>query len=194
MMRSRFPILRLVLLSIAVASAPLRAQQTAPPAAQPAAAAPAADSADVASPEAIVTALYDVISGPASQERNWDRFRSLFLPGARLVFTQTTRAGATRLHALTVEDYVRLAAPGFGQGGGFWESDIGRRIDRFGNVAQVFTTYESRNTAADGPVFARGINSVQLVRHEGRWWVVNLAWDEERPNNPIPPEYLAPRP
>lgn len=181
---------RLAVLAIAVACAPLGAQQTTPPPA--AAATPAADSADVASPEAIVTAIYDVISGPASQARDWDRFRSLFLPGARLLFSQTTRSGQERLHTATVEEFIQIAGPNYQQGAGFWERDVSHRIDRFGNVAHVFTTYESRFSGPDGPVEARGINSVQLVRHQGRWWVANIAWDTERPGNPIPAEYLDP--
>ncbi len=181
---------RLALFAIA-ACAPLAAQQTTAPAAQPAAVTPAANPADVASPEAITTALYDVISGPASQARDWDRFRSLFLPGARLLYSQTTPAGEMQLHAMTVEDFVRIVTPIYASGGGFFERDIGHRIERFGNVAHVFTAYETRRSGPDGPVAARGINSVQLVRHEGRWWVVNVAWDTERPGNPIPPEFLS---
>jgi hypothetical protein len=173
---------RLAVLATTLAAAPLPAQQTA---------APAADPADVASIEAIVTALYDVISGPAERPRDWDRFRSLFLPGARLLYSQTNRAGEEQLHPMTVEDFIRIVTPVYARGGGFWERDVAHRIDRFGNVAHVFTSYETR-PAADGPVVARGINSVQLVRHQGRWWVANIAWDTERPGNPIPPEYLGP--
>lgn len=179
------------LLTAVLACAPVAAQQTAPPQAAPApAASPAADPADVATPEALLTALYDVISGPAAQPRDWDRFRSLFYPGARLLYAQTTPAGEEFLHPMTVDDFVRIVTPIYATGGGFWERDVGHRIDRFGNVAHVFTAYETRRSAPDGPVVARGINSVQLVRHEGRWWVVNLAWDTERPGNPIPPEML----
>lgn len=175
------------LAALAVAAAPLAAQQTDTVRAP---VAPAAAPADVESTEAILTALYDVISGPGDQERNWDRFRSLFLPNARLIFTQTTSSGEERLHQMTVEDFIRIVTPVYRRPEGFWERDIGHRIDRFGNVAHVFTAYETRRDAADGPVVARGINSVQLVRHEGRWWVANLVWDSERPGNPIPPEYL----
>lgn len=182
-MRTRLHMLRSTVLVVAIASTPLAAQQSATPAARP---------ADVATPEAITTALYDVISGPAEQPRDWDRFRSLFLPGARLLYSQTNPAGDEQLHPMTVEDFIRIVTPIYARGGGFWERDVAHTIDRFGNVAHVFTSYETR-PAADGPVVARGINSVQLVRHQGRWWVANIAWDTERPGNPIPPEYAAPR-
>jgi hypothetical protein len=178
---------RLALLAAAMACAPVAAQQT--PA--PAAASPAAQPADVDTPEAIVTALYDVISGPASEPRDWNRFRSLFRPEARLVYAQTLQSGEERLHSMSVEDFIRIVTPVYAAGGGFWERDSGHRMDRFGNVVHVFTAYETRRAAPDGPVAARGINSVQLVRHEGRWWVVNVLWDTERPGNPIPAELLS---
>ena len=189
---------RLAVLTIAVACAPARAQQTptpaAPPAAPPAvAAAPAANPSDVATPEAVVTALYDVISGPASQQRDWDRFRSLFIADARLAFVQPLRSGEERLYAMNVEEFIRNAGPGYQTGAGFWEREIGSRIDRFGAIAHVFTAYETRRTGADGPVAARGINSVQMLRHQGRWWITHLVFDSETAANAIPQEYLRPR-
>lgn len=185
---------RFAVLAIAAACAPVGAQQTAAPAADPAlAAVPPANPADVATPEALTTALYDVISGPAAQPRDWDRLRSLFYPGARLLYAQTTPAGEELLHPMTVEDFIRIVTPIYASGGGFWERDIGHRVERFGNVAHVFTAYETRRSGPDGPVVARGINSCQMVRHEGRWWIANIAWDTERPGNPIPPEFLGSR-
>jgi hypothetical protein len=182
---------RLAVLAIAVAIAPLGAQQTTPPAAaQPAPAPPAANPADVASPEALITALYEVISGPASQDRDWNRFRSLYRPDARLSLIQKGPAGQERLHSLQVEDFIRAVGPNYQTGAGFWERELGHRIDRFGSIAHAFTAYETRLTAPDGPVAARGINSLQMIHYEGRWWVTNLVFDQETPTSPIPPEYL----
>jgi hypothetical protein len=181
---------RLALLAIAVACAPLAAQQTAAP--TPAQPAGTVRPPDVASPEALVAALYDVISGPAAQPRDWDRFRSLFLPNARLTFLLANPSGEKRLFNLTVDEFIRLAGPGYQSGAGFWEREIGRRIDRFGTIAHVFTTYETRLTSPNpnSPVAERGINSVQTIQHEGRWWIANLVFDAETPATPIPPEYV----
>lgn len=177
---------QLAVLALAMVCAPAGAQQTTPAAADSIVARPS----DVQSPEAMMDALYDVITGPSSQERDWNRFRSLFLPGARLVYLQVEPDGSAQAIPLPVEEFIRLAGPGYRQGAGFWETGIGRRIDRFGNVAHVFSTYEARLTGPDGPVEMRGINSVQLVRQRGRWWVASMTWDSERPDNPIPAEYL----
>ena len=148
-----------------------------------------AKSADVASVDGIVGALYDVISGPAGQRRDWNRFRSLFAPGARLIPTGVRPDGSRAMRVMTPEDYAATSGPGL-ERGGFFEREIARRTERFGNVLHVFSTYESRRTPADTAPFARGINSIQLVNDGARWWVMTVLWDSERKDNPIPPTYL----
>jgi hypothetical protein len=151
----------------------------------------AALSADVASIESIIAALYEVISGPAGQDRDWARFRSLFTAGARLIVAAPSQDGRVPSRNMTVEEYVSSADP-FLKRDGFWEREIAHRVERYGNVAHVFSTYESRVKSADSPPFSRGINSIQLVTNGERWWVVTIFWDFERPGNPIPREYLPP--
>lgn len=152
-------------------------------------AAQTADPADVASVDAIIAALYDVISGPAGQARDWDRFRSLFIPdGARLVPTGRGPQGAR--HAVwTPDEYVSSAGASL-ESSGFFEREIGRTTEEFGNVVHVFSTYDSKRTLADPEPFARGINSIQLFRDGTRYWIVSIFWDSERPDNPIPGRYL----
>lgn len=144
---------------------------------------------DVASIESIIAALYDVISGPAGQDRDWNRFRSLFTSSARLIVGAPAADGRVPSRDMTVEEYVG-SADSFLKRDGFWEREITRRVERYGNIAHVFSTYESRVNSADSPPFSRGINSIQLVTNGQRWWVVTIFWDYERPGNPIPPEYL----
>jgi hypothetical protein len=153
--------------------------------------APPARPADVASIEATIAALYDVISGAPNQNRDWGRFRSLFTSGARLIVGAPSPDGRVPSRNMTVEEYVVAADP-FLKRDGFWEREIARRVERYGNVAHVFSTYESRVKSPDAPPFSRGINSIQLVTNGERWWVVTILWDFDRPGNPIPPEYLPP--
>jgi hypothetical protein len=149
---------------------------------------PAAAPEDVASIDAIMTAVYDVISGPAGEERDWDRFQSLFIDGARLIPRSASNPnGAT---VLSPEDYVARASGNFMENG-FFESEIGRKTDRFGDIAQVFSAYQSKRAESDPEPFARGINSFQLLHHDGRWWIVTIYWQAETPETPIPAEYLA---
>jgi hypothetical protein len=154
------------------------AQDAKPPAARP---------DDVKSMDAVIAAAYDSISGPAGQKRDWDRFRSLFVPGARLIPAVAANGGATA-RVLSVDDYVQRSAAGLERG--FFEREIARKADAFGNIAQVFSTYESRHAASDPTPFARGINSFQLLKDGDRWWIVTIYWDSERPGNPIPEQYL----
>ncbi len=168
------------------------AQPAKPPSQQPApdpfVGAPAAKPDDVKSVDSLLAALYDVISGPPG-ERDWNRFRSLFMPNARLTSAGKTPEGAVRVHPNSVEDYVRLGG-GYFLKNGFFEKPIVNHIQIFGDVAQVFTSYESRHAPGEAP-FARGINSVQMVNDGTRWWIVNILWDEERADNPLPKEFAA---
>jgi len=143
--------------------------------------------ADTASPEAIVAALYDAISGPAGQARDWDRFRGLFAPGARLVPAAPRKDGSAPV-AVSPDDYIKRSNEALLRG--FFEREVSRKVDGFGTILHVFSTYESKRAAADEKPFARGINSIQLMQHGGRWWIVTVMWDQERPDNPIPAKYL----
>jgi hypothetical protein len=167
------------------------AQQSAAPRQTPPdpfAGAPPAKPDDVKSVDNILIAVYDVISGPPG-ERDWNRFRSLFMPDAHLTSAEKSPDGAVHVRPNSVEDYVRLGG-GYFLKNGFFEKPIVSRIQSFGNVAQVFSSYESRHALSEAP-FARGINSFQLAYDGKRWWVVNILWDEERPDNPLPKEFAA---
>ena len=145
---------------------------------------------DVNSIEAILAATYDVISGPAGKKRDWDRFRSLFYPGARLIPTgKRPNEQEVTARVLTPDMYVERSAP-FLEKEGFFERGVSNKIDHYGNIAHVFSTYESRRKSDDAQPFQRGINSFQLVNDGKRWWVMTILWQGETPENPIPSEYL----
>jgi len=163
--------------------------QASPTPAQTAPATPAANPADVATMDSIISSLYDVISGPAGT-RNWDRLRSLFIPGARLIPTGPRPTGEVGSRVLTVEDYVQRAGPRL-EREGFFEREVARRAEVFGNIAHVFSTYESRHAKDDAKPFQRGINSIQLMNDGKRWWVVTVFWQGEDEKNPLPQKYLS---
>lgn len=151
------------------------------------AAVPAPRPADVASVEAIVAAVYASIDGPAGK-RDWNRFRSLFLPEARLTYSSVDPEGHAILNRLSVGDFIAGTDEAFTKEA-FYEKPIVNRIDRFGNVAQVFTSYASRRSPTGAP-FQRGINSMQFVFDGKRWWTLSILWDIERPGNPMPASML----
>jgi hypothetical protein len=150
---------------------------------------PAADPADVHSVDAIVAAVYDVISGPAGEARDWDRWRTLFIPEARLISLGVTQGGESRYRVMTPEDYVAMAGASLEQNG-FFETEIGRTQEEFGPVVHLFSAYQSKRSQEDPEPFARGINSFQLLNDGSRWWVVTIYWTPERPDLPIPERYI----
>jgi hypothetical protein len=151
------------------------------------------NSADVASIDSIINASYDVISGPAGQPRDWERERSLFFPGARLIPT-ATRPGDNESklapQILDVEGYIERVEPLFCEQG-FYETELARRTEQFGQIAQVWSTYESRRHPDEPEPFMRGINSFQLFHDGTRWWIVNIYWQHESAAHPLPKKYEA---
>ena len=144
---------------------------------------------DLTTVDGIIRALYDSISGPAERKRDLARFRSLFIEGARLIPVRPQPDGGAHAEVLDVDDFFRIASENF-KVAGFFEREIARRTETFGCVTHVFSTYESRHTEDEREPFARGINSIQLLRDGARYRVVTIFWDFERPDNPVPQEYL----
>jgi len=144
---------------------------------------------DVSSIDGIVAALYDVISGPAGEKRNWDRMRTLFIPEARLMSTSKRPDGTMSKRVRSVEEYISVSGPLL-EKDGFFEREIGRSMDQYGGIVQVFSSYDSKRKLSDETPFTRGINSIQLWNDGSRWWIVSILWQPESPDNLIPPKYI----
>ena len=153
---------------------------------------PEASLSDVVSIDAIVTAAYEVISGPAGKKRDWNRERSLFLSGARLIPT-AVEAGRNDVdlapQMLDVEGYIARVEPLI-EKKGFYEKEIARRVEQFGQIAHVWSTYESRHDPSDPKPFMRGINSMQLFNDGKRWWIVSIYWQHESAQHSLAEKYL----
>ena len=146
-------------------------------------------SSKVESLDSIIESLYSVISGDAGVKRDWDLFRYLFAEEAKLIPIQKNKKGETICRYLAPEDYIERSGP-YLEEKGFIEKEIYRMTESFGGLTHVWTTYEAFQTSKDIEPFMRGINSVQLYNDGDRWWIVNLSWYAETPDNPLPPKYL----
>ncbi|MBK7392296.1 MAG: nuclear transport factor 2 family protein [Chloracidobacterium sp.] len=146
----------------------------------------AADPKDVSTIEGIVKAFYETISGPKGTPRQWGRDRTLYMPDVRFV-GMTEKSGKIRVGIMSHNQYVNATNDNF-VANGFTEREINRVVRRFGNIAHVFSTYEFSND--DRSETGRGVNSVELFWDGTRWWISAASWDDERPNNPIPKEFL----
>ena len=144
---------------------------------------PAPKPSDVSSPDAIIKAAYDVISGPAGK-RDWNRFRSLFLPQAR--FTEVSKEADGKVTVLTwsVDEFVKDATNIFAAEP-FYENGIVNHREGYGNMLSVLSSYESHHAVGDKP-FQRGVDSFQLLNDGKRWWILSIFWDSERADNPLP--------
>jgi hypothetical protein len=170
-------------------AAPATPTAIAAPAAPAAAGLPAARPADVASIDAIIAALYDVISGPAGAARDWDRMRSLFAPEGRMGAVGMRPDGSYVFRAMTPEDYIARNTKAFATMG-FFETEKARTTETFGQIAHVFSTYEARHAKEDAKPFMRGVNSIQLIHDGKRWYVLSLIWRAEDAKLQLPERYL----
>lgn len=144
---------------------------------------------DVASVDQIIGTLYAVISGEKGEVRNWDRFRNLFVPEARLIPSSKNPEGVTGYRILTPTDYVASAGQRL-EKLGFHEVEINRQVEQYGSMVHVWSTYESYHSKTETQPFARGINSIQLMNDGTRWWIIQIYWLGETPENPLPATYL----
>ncbi|MDX1578121.1 MAG: hypothetical protein R3266_06540, partial [Gemmatimonadota bacterium] len=141
---------------------------------------------EVGTLDGIIRAYYDVVSGPAGEAPDRERDRFLHHPEALVAITGVDRDGRPVLRRMTLDGYHD--AFGGARAEPFWEYEIHREVQRFGNLAHVWSTYASSREPGGEP-FARGINSIQLYHDGDRWWILGWVFDSERAGNPIPPEY-----
>ena len=142
---------------------------------------------DVHSPDAIISTLYEVISGDPGQPRDWARFRNLFKPESRLIPSRKNDAGELTIRSITPEEYIELFTTRIA--GGFHEKELHRVTEQYGTVLHLFSTYETREKK-DGPVTNRGINSIQLFHEGKRYYIISIFWCAENLGYPVPAKYL----
>jgi hypothetical protein len=142
---------------------------------------------DVDSIDHIIAAVYDVISGPAGP-RDWNRFRSLYHPGARMIPSRRDDKGAITARVSSPDEYATRSQDFFSKEG-FFENSVSNRVETWDHIAHVWSTYESRHAKGEKP-FARGINSFQLFNDGSRWWILTVYWEGEDPTHPLPEKYL----
>lgn len=144
---------------------------------------------NVQSLDQTIATLYDVISGEKGEARNWDLMKFLFHEDAKLIPSGKNKEGVFKARYMTVQDYIDSSGKWLIENG-FFEKEIHRETDTFGNITQVFSTYEAYKSEDDAEPFMRGINSIQLLNDGQRWWIINIYWTQESRENPIPETYL----
>lgn len=144
-------------------------------------------SSDIETLDGIMAAYYEVVSGPAGEAADRARDHSIHFPGALVGITGADGQGASVIQLMTLDEYhdrtggVRSAP--------FYEWEINRVTETFGNVTHVWSTYITSDEAGGHPQ-SRGINSIQLYNDGERWWVTSWIFDSERDGSLIPSKYL----
>ena len=146
----------------------------------------------VTSIDSTIEALYEVISGPKGEQRDWDFFRFLFHPEAKLVVAGKREDGDYDSRYISIEAYIDSASKWMFENG-FYENELHKVTERFGPIAHVFSSYESFRTEEDETPFMRGINSIQMMHTGKRWMIMNIYFTQESEENPIPEKYLSPK-
>lgn len=147
------------------------------------------DSSSVLTLHKTIKTLYKVISAEKQEDRNWKQFKYLFKPGAKLIPSGEDSEGVHQARYMSPNEYIEGSSKWL-KTNGFIEKEISRKVNSFGNIAQVFSTYECYYSKTDKTPFMRGINSIQLLNDGTRWWIVNLFWSQETEDSPIPKAYL----
>ncbi|MDH5198742.1 MAG: hypothetical protein OEY20_15980, partial [Gemmatimonadota bacterium] len=137
--------------------------------------------------DGLLRAYYEVVSGPAGATPDRTRDEYLHHPDALIGVPVSDGAGGTRLETMSLAGF-------YDRSGGvraepFYESEIHRVVERFGMIAHVWSTYAASDRPGGTPR-SRGINSIQLYHDGTRWWVMGWIYDRERPDAPLPREYL----
>lgn len=147
------------------------------------------DSSKVLTLDKTIKTLYKVISAEKGEDRNWKQFKFLFYPDAKLIPSGLNQDYVYKAKYITPNEYIKNSEKWLKMNG-FIEKEIHRKVNTFGNIAHVFSTYESYHSKDDEKPFMRGINSIQLINDEDRWWIVNIFWAQETEEQPIPKAYL----
>ncbi len=134
---------------------------------------------------AAIDEMYAMISGPKGP-RDWSRQANSFHPLARQIRTWPDEEGRPQCKVMGLEGYAVDTTPFFAEND-FYEIEIARRIDLFGNIAHVWSAYEARTAPGDAKPERRGINSIQLFRDPDQGWrIIAMIWDNERDGLDLP--------
>ncbi|WP_144409262.1 hypothetical protein [Pseudoxanthomonas suwonensis] len=139
---------------------------------------------DWESPEAIVHALYEVISADAGAGRDWDRYRALFLEGARMSVAVDSAIGSG-IMGMDPEELIAHTESAY-TATGFHEIPLVTRVEQHGGLASVMSSFEIRLRRNDDKPLMRGLNHFQLLNDGERWWIVSNVGVIETPASPLP--------
>ena len=152
----------------------------------------AQETPDYTTVDGVMTELYASVTRAPGDPFPWDRLRAVMLPGGIMLPQRAQTGGQGRI--MDVEEFIEWIdgswepVIGTANDRGFFERQTNLIVEEFGDVAHALTTYE-KGPYEPRQIIGRGVNSVQLVKRDGRWFVLSITWDEENTSGPLPPKY-----
>ena len=143
---------------------------------------------EVGTLDGIIKAYYDVVTVKKGEKISYERDSLLHVPNAAVGMAQKGKDGKVNLKLISLKQFHKASDASL-EKDGFYEKEISRRVENFGAIYQVWSTYETKNVE-DGPVIERGINSIQLYFDGSRFWILSWVFDHESKEQPIPKKYL----
>ena len=132
--------------------------------------------------DSIIAAMYDSVCFEPGQPLDWSRQLEIYAPGARMVRVNDDGVFEFDMESYRVNFEAMIAS---GEMPSFWEGELWRETRQFDDVAHVLSAYETRRTRK-GEILNRGVNSIQLFRRDGRWWISAMIWRREGKSVRIP--------
>jgi hypothetical protein len=143
---------------------------------------------NVSTLDGIIKAYYGVVTVKKGEKVLYERDSLIHWPDALIGFAGRGKTGKPTMQYISLKEFHRQSDASL-EKDGFYESEISRKVENFGSIYHVWSTYEARH-AADGPVTSRGINSIQLFFDGTRFWIMGWIFDEERKDSPLPAKDL----
>jgi len=143
---------------------------------------------EVGTLDGIIKAYYDVVTVKKGEKVSYTRDSLLHVPDALVGMAQKNKDGKTGLKLITLKQFHQNS-DAYLEKDGFYEKEISRKVENFGAIYHVWSTYETRNVVG-GPIIERGINSIQLYFDGARFWILSWVFDNESKEQPIPKKYL----
>ncbi|MZD08020.1 hypothetical protein GTW43_23480 [Streptomyces sp. SID5785] len=126
----------------------------------------------------LVAEMYATVSGPAGP-RDWARDREVLHPDCRLMRIRRDESGRSRLEELTFDAFVEAVTPVL-DAADLYEVEVASEVRLFGDIGQVWSSYDGKHALDDTEPAFRGVNSIQVNRDpDGRWWIRTMLWDNE---------------
>jgi hypothetical protein len=136
--------------------------------------------------EGVVRELYRLVCVPVGGDTDWNQVRALFLPESVIVLRESKEGLTTFTLQGWIDDFIAYNKKARSSERGFEEKIVRISQTEFRDIAHVLVLYEARLLDWKDKPAQPGVDSIELVRRDGRWWIAAITNDIPNAENPIP--------